>query len=254
MLKTQEDERKERTLMQDGALIDLHSHILPAIDDGSPDVETSLEMLHRESAQGVDTVCATSHYNFKDHSIPTFCTRREEAFARLTAAAEEEMPQVRLAAEVAYFPHMEEEDLSPLCIEGTHTLMLEMPFSDWTDMQIETVEALVLDRPYQVVLVHPERFGFSQSNRDRLEKLAELPIGLQINAGSLIRWSTRKLALELLKLAPYPLLGSDCHNLRRRPPNLKEGRAVVQKKLGWDFLRQMDQNAEDALRGLEWSI
>ena len=128
MLKTQEDERKERTLMQDGALIALHSHILPAIDDGSPDVETSLEMLHRESAQGVDTVCATSHYNFKDHSIPTFCTRREEAFARLTAAAEEEMPQVRLAAEVAYFPHMEEEDLSPLCIEGTHTLMLEMPF------------------------------------------------------------------------------------------------------------------------------
>ena len=62
MLKTKEDERKERTLMQDGALIDLHSHILPAIDDGSPDVETSLKILRRESAQR-STVCATWHYN-----------------------------------------------------------------------------------------------------------------------------------------------------------------------------------------------
>ena len=71
---------------------------------------------------------------------------------------------------------MKEKDLSSLCIEDTHTLMQEMPFSDWTDMQIETVEALALDcpyqvvlvHPYQVVLVHPKRFCFSQSNRNRL--------------------------------------------------------------------------------------
>ena len=88
------------------------------------------------------------------------------------------------AAEVAYFPRMEEQDLTPLCIQGTRTLMLEMPFADWTSLQAEAVEALVLDCGYQVVLVHPERFCFSKSNRHQLEKLAELPIGLQINAGS----------------------------------------------------------------------
>ena len=145
----------------------MHSHILPAIDDGSPDVETSVEILRRESAQR-STVCATWYYNFKDHSIPRFCARKDEAFAQLTAAAEKEMPQVRLAAEAAGFPHMKEKDLSSLCIEDTHTLMQEMPFSDWTDMQIETVEALALDCPYQVVLVHPKRFCFSQSNRNQL--------------------------------------------------------------------------------------
>ena len=105
----------------------MHSHRLPAIDDGSPDVETSLEILRRESAQR-STVCATWYYNFKDHSIPRFCARRDEAFAQLTAAAEKEMPQVWLAAEAAGFPHMKEKDLSSLCIEGTHTLMQEMPF------------------------------------------------------------------------------------------------------------------------------
>jgi len=79
----------------------------------------------------------------------------------------------------------------------------------------------------------------------------QLPIGLQVNTGSLIHWGTRHLALELLEMAPYPLLGSDCHNLTSRPPNLKKGRAVVRKKLGEEFLKQMDKNAEQVVQKWE---
>src|SRR5699024_9685938 len=223
--------------------IDLHSHILPDFDDGSQSVEMSLAMLRREAEQGVTVVCATSHYYAKHSSIPAFCERRAEALERLSAVLTEDLPWVLPAAEVAYFPRMEEQDLTPLCIQGTRTLMLEMPFADWTGLQLETVEALVLDCRYDVVLVHPERFCFSKSNKHKLEKLAELPIGLQVNAGSLLRWGTRRLALDLLQMAQYPLLGSDCHNLTSRPPNLKEGRKVVMQKLGEAFLDQMDRNA-----------
>ena len=225
-------------------MVNLHTHILPEIDDGSDGVDTSLAMLRREAEQGVTAVCATSHYYAKHSSIPAFCERRAEALERLTGVLTDGLPQVLPAAEVAYFPRMEEQDLTPLCIQGTRTLMLEMPFADWTSLQAEAVEALVLDCGYQVVLVHPERFCFSKSNRHQLEKLAELPIGLQINAGSLLRWGTRRLALDLLQLAHWPLLGSDCHNLTSRPPNLKEGRKVVMQKLGEAFLDQMDRNAE----------
>ena len=227
-----------------GSLVDLHSHILPGIDDGSPDVGTSAAMLRREAEQGVDVVCATSHYYAKYSSIPAFCERRAEALERLASVLTTELPRVLPAAEVAYFPHMEEQDLTPLCIQGTRTLMLEMPFADWTGLQLETMEALVLDCRYDVVLVHPERFCFSKSNRHQLEKLAELPIGLQVNAGSLLRWGTRRLALDLLQLTGTPLLGSDCHNLTSRPPNLKEGRKVIMQKLGEAFLTRMDQNAQ----------
>ena len=227
-----------------GSLVDLHSHILPGIDDGSPDVGTSAAMLRREAEQGVDVVCATSHYYAKYNSIPAFCERRAEALERLSSVLTAELPQVLPAAEVAYFPHMEEQDLTPLCIQGTRTLMLEMPFADWTGLQLETMEALVLDCRYDVVLVHPERFCFSKSNRHKLEKLAELPIGLQVNAGSLLRWGTRRLALDLLQMAQYPLLGSDCHNLTSRPPNLKEGRKVVMQKLGEAFLKKIDRYGE----------
>lgn len=230
--------------MQDRGWIDLHSHILPQLDDGSDSVEMSLAMLYQMAEQGVDVVCATSHYYAKYNSIPAFCERRAEALERLSSVLTAELPRVLPAAEVAYFPHMEEQDLTPLCIQGTRTLMLEMPFSDWTGLQLETVEALVLDCRYDVVLVHPERFCFSKSNRHKLEKLAELPIGLQVNAGSLLRWGTRRLALDLLQMAQYPLLGSDCHNLTSRPPNLKEGRKVVMQKLGEAFLKKIDWYGE----------
>lgn len=230
--------------MQDRGWIDLHSHILPQLDDGSDSVEMSLAMLYQMAEQGVDVVCATSHYYAKHSGIPAFCERRAEALERLSAVLTEDLPWVLPAAEVAYFPRMEEQDLTPLCIQGTRTLMLEMPFADWTDLQLETVEALVLDCRYDVVLVHPERFCFSKSNRHKLEKLAELPIGLQVNAGSLLRWGTRRLALDLLQMAQYPLLGSDCHNLTSRPPNLKEGRKVVMQKLGEAFLKKIDRYGE----------
>ena len=55
--------------------------------------------------------------------------------------------------------------------------MLEMPLSEWTDQQVETVAVLSLDLHFNVVLVHPERFCFSSSNRRRLEELAKLPPG-----------------------------------------------------------------------------
>lgn len=230
--------------MQDRGWIDLHSHILPQLDDGSDSVEMSLAMLYQMAEQGVDVVCATSHYYAKHSSIPAFCERRAEALERLSAVLTEDLPWVLPAAEVAYFPRMEEQDLTPLCIQGTRTLMLEMPFADWTGLQLETVEALVLDCRYDVVLVHPERFCFSKSNKHKLEKLAELPIGLQVNAGSLLRWGTRRLALDILQMAHMPLLGSDCHNLTSRPPNLKEGRKVVMQKLGEVFLKKIDRYGE----------
>ena len=240
--------------MQDNQIIELHSHILPNMDDGSSNVNTSLTMLRRMTEQGVGIVCATSHYYAGQNDVPTFCERRQKAYVDLRAAmVGEAFPELLPAAEIAYFQQIETQDLTPLCIQGTRTLMLEMPFTDWTDLQVETVTSLALDHHYNVVLVHPERFCFSDSNRSQIRRLVQLPIGLQVNAGSLIRWSTRRQALELLQMAPYPLLGSDCHNLTSRPPNLKRGRNIIRKKLGERFLEQMDENAEAAVMGLEWS-
>lgn len=231
--------------MKNVGLVDLHTHILPGMDDGSKNRAMSLQMLRVQGAAGVQTVCATSHYYAADNTIEEFCARRAAACRRLRGdGLPADLPQILPAAEVAYFPRISEtEGLRRLCLPHTRVLMLEMPFCEWNDFQIEEVNALALDLGYRLVLVHPERFCFSKGNRSRLAQLAALSVGLQVNAGSLLRWRTRKLALELLQMTDLPLLGSDCHNLDSRPPNLGEGRNVVEKKLGADFLHAMDENA-----------
>ena len=148
------------------------------------------------------------------------------------------------AAETAYFSGIgDHPGLERLCIQGTNTLLLEMPFTDWSDLQVEEVSSLVLDRGFRVVLVHPERFCASKGNRRKIQQMEQLPVALQVNAGALLLWRTRRLGLELLREAPIPLLASDCHNLTTRVPNLQEGRRVVQQKLGGAFLQLLDQNA-----------
>ena len=231
--------------MESGALIELHAHILPQMDDGSESVEMSLAMLQALAGMGVGTVCATSHYYTRENSVTMYLARRAAALNALHSAipAGSSLPRILPAAEAAYFRGMEEHHPERLCIENTRTLMLEMPFSEWTDQQVETVAVLSLDLHFNVVLVHPERFCFSSSNRRRLEELAKLPLALQVNADTLLRWRTRRQGLERLELTATPLLGSDCHDMTKRPPNLKGGREMVRRKLGEAFLAQMDENA-----------
>lgn len=194
-------------------IVDLHGHVLPGMDDGSPDAASSLAMLRKQAEQGVEAVCGTSYYYAKENSIDAFCERRAAAMERLTAAGTEGLPRVLPAAETAFFSGISGcPGLERLCIQGTRTLLLEMPFMEWSDYQLEEVAALVLDRGYQVVLVHPERFCAAGSNREKLRQLGELPLAMQVNARTLLRWSTRRLGLELLREASCPLLTIDGEN------------------------------------------
>lgn len=228
--------------------VDLHTHILPNMDDGSRSPEMSAAMLTALREQGADVVCLTSHYYAKRESISAFLARRAEAFSRLEAAAPAGSPRLLLGAETAYFPAISQcQELKALCIGGSSTLLLEMPFAEWTQIQVDEVIALVLDRRFRVVLAHPERFLFSSNNRAALDKLLELPIALQVNGETLLHWRTRKQGLELLEMTNVPLLGSDCHDLKNRAPNLDRARKVIRARLGADFLVCMDQAAEACL-------
>lgn len=229
-------------------IIDLHTHILPQMDDGSQNAPMSVQMLKQLQEQGVKWVCATSHYYAHQERIEQFLQRRREAVFALGDALEEagveEYPSIHLGAEVAYFPGISQcQEIERLCLGGTRTLLLELAYTNWTPQQVEEVASLSLDRGYQVILAHPERFSHMRSYWRDMERMMSLPIGLQINADSLLHWGSRKLALELLRSTKYPLLASDCHNLTSRPPRLEKARLVVSKKLGVDILTRIDETA-----------
>ena len=247
-------------MADDLKIVDLHTHILPKMDDGSDSIETSLAILQTLWNDGVDVVCATSHYYRERETVEEFIERRgrsaaslRKAIRKVTKEGQESMagnglPVFFAGAETAFFSGISECDrLNDLCLEGTRTLMLEMPFREWTGMEHGEVISLVLDRGLDVILVHPERFLYSNGNKKLLQSMAELPVGLQVNADTLIDWRTRRTGLKLLKEAQIPLLGTDAHNMTTRAPHMKEARAIIAKKLGSGFLQQMDEMATEYL-------
>jgi len=222
--------------------------MLPGIDDGSPNVETSLEMLAVSHAQGIAVQVLTPHFYRWKEDIPSFVRRRAESFERLAPHLPPDAPKLLIGSETAFFPRMSETDLSPLYIGGTNVLLLEMPFESWGSDVTDEIATLCLDRGCEVVLAHVERYLSYRGNTERLSKLSALPLHMQSNAEAFLQFSTRGRALQMLRSGTVTILGSDAHNLSRRPPNLGPARERIEKRLGSAFLARLDAKANALLR------
>ena len=217
------------------ALTDFHSHILPGVDDGSASVEESIAMLRCLAEQGVTHVIATPHFYPNYDSPERFLRRRADAHASLLAAMEgqNDLPQISLGAEVLFFRGMSESDLLPqLTIEKKRCILIEMPPPPWSDAMYRELEAVRTKQGLTPIIAHLDRYIGPFRTHGIPQRLSELPVLVQANAGFFLKSSTASLAMKLLKADLIQLLGSDCHNLTTRPPEM--GRAVqrIEEKLG----------------------
>ncbi len=229
-------------------MIDFHSHILPQIDDGSSGVKESLEMLEELSLQGVDTVVSTSHFYATQRSPQEFLARRERAFEQLKARLPENAPRILLGAEVLYFPGMSRMDeLSTLCIEGTNILLLEMPFRPWSEHMIREVHDLARSGRYTLMMAHIERYYDDQPVSVWDDLLGE-GVLMQSNADFFLPFFAGRKALRLLREDRIHLLGTDCHNMTSRPPQMDEALRVIRRRLGEEKLAQIDELGRDLLQ------
>lgn len=214
-------------------MIDLHMHVLPGMDDGSRDVDTSIAMLERSAAHGVDTVAATSHFYAEEDNIPRFLARRQSACSRLVDAIGDrnDLPRLLLGAEVLYFSGMSTVDtLDALCLEGTDLLLLEMPFVQWTDRVLREVDAIQRSG-LQVVAAHIERYMEIQPRRT-MEAFFNLGTFIQCNGSFFLNRRTARQALRMFRQGQIQFLGSDAHNMTSRPPDLGEAVQIIERKLG----------------------
>lgn len=209
-------------------ICDMHSHVLPEMDDGSKDVGMSLDMLREAAKQGVRHMLATPHY-YPVESIEAFLERRNRSAQTLRQAmeeAEESLPQVYLAAEVAYRPGIGyEEELRSLCIGDSEFMLLELPFAPWGPEVLRDIRNMVCTRGITPVLAHLERYLRLQKKRV-LQEVLQQDVLVQLNAEAVLERRTRSKALKMIKDGTVHLLGSDSHNLTTRKPNL--GEAVKQ--------------------------
>ncbi len=225
-------------------MIDFHTHVLPGIDDGSRNLEMSVEMIRRESEQGVDGIIATPHFYAQRESVEHFLTKRRKAYESLKEVCDSrgEFPEILPGAEVYYFPGIGKADLlEKLCIGNSRTVLLEMPFSQWTRDVYKDVKDIIEKQNLQIILAHVERFYPYQKELSVWKEVFDLPIIPQVNTGSLLSFFSRRTVFKAMKYKDAILLGSDCHNLTDRRPNMSDGCAFIEKKYGKQFLEEIEE-------------
>ena len=230
-------------------MIDFHSHVLPGIDDGSDSVETSLAMLDMWRNQKIDRLCATPHF-YAEHNTPRrFLRNRDAAYQELMEAARgrKGYPKILLGAEVRFFDGISNVAALPtLCLEGTDLLLLEMPFTRWTDRMLREV-AEIRRRGMIPVAAHIERY-LDFNSKSMIRHFMDLDILIQCNAEFFLSKRTSRKALSLLKDRRIHFIGSDAHNLSSRAPNMDEALQLIQKKLGTrtiEYLRRMEEMIDE---------
>ena len=224
-------------------IIDFHSHVLPAIDDGSTSVEESIAMLRMEAEQGIGHVIATPHF-YARHDLPAaFLQKRNEAEVRLREemAKQEDLPRLSVGAEIYYFPGIaDSEVLQELTIDKKECIILEMPPSPWSESMYKEIEAISIKQGITPIIAHIDRYIRPFRTHGIVERLAELPVLVQANANFFLRAGTRRMALRLLRDDKIHLLGSDCHNLSSRQPNMGQALQVIQQHLGAEALSRLE--------------
>ncbi len=235
-------------------MIDWHSHILPAMDDGSRNVEESVSLIKKEMEQGVSRVVLTPHFYANDESLELFLERRSKAYASLKGVLAEDSPEILLGAEVRYYRGISRmERLKDLRIEGSKLLLLEMPVARWTEIMIRELIEMSAVSGIKIILAHVERYLRLQK-KEVWERLYRSGILMQVNAGFFNSLASRRKAISLLREGKIQLVGSDCHNLSSRPSQIGKAFDIIKNKIGDDFLRQMNEYGESMLENKKLSF
>ena len=201
-------------------MIDIHTHILPGIDDGSKDIEESVALLKEEIKQGIDEVIFTPHFYAHEVSPDQFLRRRNRAWESLKPYVEDWFPKVHFGAEVLYFNGMGNIDaVKSLCIDDTNLLLLEMPYSKWTSNMIDDIYRLMTNQNIRIILAHIERCIFYQP-KELFYDLLDRGVIMQSNVDYFSNWKTKHKANKLFKKGMIHVIASDCHNMKTRRPNL----------------------------------
>lgn len=224
-------------------MTDFHSHILPNMDDGSKSPGMSCEMLRASRSQGVDSVVLTPHFYPQREEPESFLARRKKCALSLLDAVKESndgIPNLFLGCEIAFYEGISRSrEVNKLCISGTDWLMIEMPFSKWTNRTVKELLDLRDEAGVQIMLAHINRY-FDFADSKMISSLARNGIAFQVNAEAFERFSTRRAVIKMMKRDEISFLGSDSHDTEKRKPNMSTAITEIEKRLGEDMLFMLE--------------
>ena len=234
-------------------MIDFHTHILPAIDDGSRSLEESIGLFKQQHRAGVQAIVATPHF-YPDDKLEEFLVRRDLAAEQLEQALQAEgltnRVQLKKGAEVLLsVDTWRMENLEALCMTGTKYILLEMPYSRWSEWVYTSVQNIIDNHKLIPIIAHVERYDTVMESPNQLLRFIEMGAFLQMNTYSLQKESSKqKLAHKLLKHHMIHILGSDVHREKGFMP-IKEGYKLIELKHGEQLVGTMLQIGEGIYKG-----
>ncbi len=227
-------------------MIDIHCHLIPAIDDGARDLEESLELLRMAAEDGIKRMVLTPHFHLGRYDNTKASIESE--FSKLKQAVKDEAIELELAsaAEVrldSELLFLLQKDLIPLygTFEGQQYMLLELPHSFIPPGTLEFVRYMV-EQKITPVIAHPERNRELLTTPETIGTLANAGCWFQITAGSIIGQfgeRSQQVAEYYINKGFVNLVASDAHNIKHRPPILSQARAKVVELVGEELAQKL---------------
>lgn len=227
-------------------MIDLHSHILPGVDDGAADIGEALEICKLAAEGGVTDLVATPHLRHASYWNDD-AAGLEAAFLTLREVIEDEGLSLRLhlGGEIAICDSSVEELLGPrnglFTLAGGKWVLLEFDFAGYGPDPVETVWEAAM-HGFRPIVAHPERLRWMAGDSGLMAALARHGATFQLTAMSLtgeFGKIARDAAHNLADKGHVHFVASDAHDPRLRRPGLKAARELVSKTWGEESARKL---------------
>lgn len=213
-------------------ILDIHSHILPGIDDGAKNINETVSLLEMMKEQGTTAVIATPHF---DLSKPTKDQKREKIVSTygevLKAVSDKNLPEIYLGYEVVFSYGISEiPDLDKFTLAGTNKILIELPFGRMTDRIISELEEIAFTRKLVPILAHLERYTRYEGINKIYEAVWNKTASAQVTADTVCDfWSKRDIS-KLIRKEIFTYIGSDAHSVDTRPPYTERFVSFIKSK------------------------
>ena len=233
-------------------MIDLHSHIIPNVDDGSRTINESIEILNEAKKVGFSDVILTSHY------ISEYNETNAEELVILKEKLQEKTNDISLHSGMEIYIDEKIGELiqskKVLTLEGSRYLLMELPLSNNVNYLDYVVYSLQNNNIIPII-AHPERYSAVQNNYKIVEEYREKGCLIQSNYASILGYygkGAQKTVKMLLKNNFVDFLGSDCHRRNSIYPNIPKAIKKITKIIGKDeFYKISTVNPQKVLNNEE---
>ena len=227
-------------------MIDIHTHILPGIDDGSKNVEETMKMIDVIIQSGIEKVVATPHFYSDLVSVDDFLKQRGESYNKI----KDKLPdgvEIVLGAEVLLAYDLHRQDLRKLAIEGTDYILIEMPYGRWDPWVFDEIFKISAKHGLEIIIAHIDRY-VDMVRKEDINQLFRMNLKHQVNVDCLGGFLKKSHAMKLMKDGLVHFIGSDCHNLTSRVPCLGDSVKKIKSRLGSEYVEYYMTNAEKMLK------